>query len=97
MRRKSATAQEQRLLNRDRDVNDIDPQEFGAMRAQVSALLDSDRLKTQLLEKLATDMSAIRLQLAEAKGGWRMLVWIGGGIGALGTGIGALLHEFLKR
>jgi hypothetical protein len=71
-------------------VNDIDPQEFGEMRANVRTLMQS-------MATLAISVQAIEKQLSEAKGGWRMLVWIGGGVGALGSAVGWLLHEFLKR
>jgi hypothetical protein len=62
----------------------IDPMEFGQIRAQVTQLLESDRQKTLLLQTMSEDMQAIRLQLAEAKGGWRLLVALGGAASALG-------------
>jgi hypothetical protein len=65
-------------------MSDIDPMEFGQIRAQVSQLLESDRQKTLLLQAMSEDMQAIRLQLAEAKGGWRLLVALGGAASALG-------------
>lgn len=71
-------------------MNDIDPQEFGEMRADMRTLKAA-------MEKLVPSVSAIERQLAEAKGGWRMLVWVGGGIGAVGSAIGWLIHEFFRR
>lgn len=65
----------------------IDPQEFGRLQAQVATLVISDASKTDLLVKLADDMQAVRLQLAEARGGWRLLLAIGGAAGTVGAGV----------
>ncbi len=68
-------------------MNDIDPQEFGRLQAQVETLIASDAAKTKLLETMAVSISAIQLQLAEARGGWRLLVALGGASGAVGAGL----------
>lgn len=74
-------------------MSDIDLQEFGRLQAQVETLIASDAAKTELLSKLAEDMQAVRIQLAEASGGWKMLVMLGGASAALGSGITwALTH-----
>jgi hypothetical protein len=65
-------------------MNQIDPQEFGRLQAQVETLIASDAAKTALLAKLADDMTAVRLQLSEAGGGWKMLVALGGAASAIG-------------
>ncbi|HSV48368.1 MAG TPA: hypothetical protein VLJ58_21445 [Ramlibacter sp.] len=72
----------------------IDPQEFGRLQAQVETLIASDATKTDLLAKLAADMQAVRLQLAEARGGWRLLVAIGGAAGTVGAGIAWVTSHF---
>ena len=64
---------------------EIDPQEFGRLQAQVQQLLDADKEKSQLLTELAEDMRAVRLQLAEARGGWRLLLALGGMAGSAGA------------
>lgn len=66
-------------------MSDIDPQEFGRLQAQVETLIASDAAKTKLLETMAESISAIQLQLAEARGGWRLLVALGGASGAIGA------------
>jgi hypothetical protein len=66
-------------------VTTIDPQEFGRLQAQVETLIESDAAKTSLLIKLADDMQAVRLQLAEARGGWRLLLAMGGAAGTVGA------------
>jgi hypothetical protein len=65
-------------------MSDINPQEFGRLQAQVETLIASDAQKTELLERLAQDMTAVRLQLAEAKGGWKLLVAMGGASASVG-------------
>jgi hypothetical protein len=78
-------------------VSEIDPQQFGQLQAQVQQLLASDSQKTALLQTLASDMTAVRLQLAEAKGGWRLLVALGGMSATLGSAATWVAHEWLKR
>ena len=77
-------------------MSDIDPQEFGRLQAQVELLLKSDEQKTELLERLAADMGAIKLQLAEAKGGWKLLMALGGGAATLGSGLTWVIQHFVK-
>jgi hypothetical protein len=74
-------------------MSDIDPQEFGRMQAQVELLLRSDAEKTELLKALAADVSAMREQMAEARGGWKLMMMLGGASAAFGGAISwALTH-----
>jgi hypothetical protein len=75
-------------------MSDINPQEFGELRAQVAMLIKSDAEKNDLLQAMARDMTAIRLQLAEAGGGWRMLVALGGASGTLGAALSWAASHF---
>lgn len=75
----------------------IDPQEFGEVRADVRTLMENDRTKTESLQKLAEAVQAIQVQLAEAKGGWRMFLMVGSAMATAGGAIGWLVHEFFKR
>jgi len=68
-------------------MSEIDPQEFGRLQAQVETLIRSDAEKTDLLRKMVEDMTAVRLQLAEASGGWKVLVMLGGASSVLGGAI----------
>lgn len=68
-------------------MSDINPQEFGRLQAQVETLIRSDAEKTELLKTLAEDMTAVRLQLAEAGGGWKLLMLLGGASASLGGAI----------
>lgn len=73
---------------------EIDPQEFGRLQAQVETLIASDAAKTGLLVKLAEDMQAVRLQLAEASGGWKLLVALGGASGTVGAALAWAASHF---
>lgn len=66
-------------------MSDIDPQEFGRLQAQVETLIESDRVKTELLQTLTDNVTAMRLQLAEANGGWRVLMLLGGAAASFGS------------
>lgn len=75
---------------------DFDPIAFGRLQAQVENLLRSDEEKTELLKTMAADMQAIRLQLAEARGGWRLLMLLGGGAATLGSGLTWAINHFWR-
>lgn len=65
-------------------MSEIDPQEFGRLQAEVSSLRrDNDRM-LDLLEKLTEKIDSIEQKLSEAKGGWRVLMLIGGASAAVG-------------
>lgn len=63
---------------------DIDPQEFGRLQADVQGLRRDNDEQMKMLQTLTSDMTAIRLQLAEAKGGWKLLVMLGGASSVMG-------------
>jgi hypothetical protein len=77
-------------------MSEINPQEFGRLQAQVETLIASDAEKTELLKTMAVSISAIQLQLAEARGGWRLLVALGGMSGTIGAVIAWFAHEILR-
>jgi hypothetical protein len=77
-------------------MSEINPQEFGRLQAQVETLISSDREKTDLLKTLAEDMTAVRLQLAEASGGWKVLVLLGGASATLGSTLTWAITHFSK-
>ena len=64
---------------------DIDPQEFGRLQAEVQALRVGEERTAQALETMATSLKAIEIQLAEARGGWRTLLMVGGAAGTAGA------------
>lgn len=66
-------------------MSDIDPKEFGRLQAQVETLIASDAEKTELLKQMASDIQGMRVQMAEARGGWKLLLLLGGAAGSLGA------------
>lgn len=78
-------------------MSNIDPQEFGRLQAQVEILLKSNQVLTDTLETLTANVTAMRLEMAEAKGGWRLLMLLGGGAATMGSAATwALTHMFGK-
>jgi hypothetical protein len=66
----------------------IDPQEFGQMQGQMQAL-------TKQVEALSVKINEMHTQMSEAKGGWRMLMLVGGISGAAGAGLFKLGQWFM--
>lgn len=75
-------------------MSEIDPLEFGRLQAQVETLLRQDSEKTELLKALAADITAMRLQLAEARGGWKLMLLLGGAAASFGGVISWALTHF---
>jgi hypothetical protein len=61
-------------------VSDIDPQEFGRLQATVDAL-ESD------MSEMKADVRIIRDAITEARGGWRLLLMIGGAAASIGAAV----------
>ena len=72
---------------------DIDPQEIGRLQAQVEMLIESNRINTATLETMSEAVHAMQFQMAEAKGGWRTLVFLGGAAASLGGAISWMLSH----
>ena len=49
---------------------------------------------TVAITQLTVTLSNINITLSEAKGGWRMLMVVGGAGAAMGSGIGYFIHLF---
>lgn len=63
----------------------IDPQEFGRLQAEVAGQRrDLDRMAISL-DAMAKSMDAIQSQLAEARGGWKILLLVGGASATIGA------------
>ena len=78
-------------------MNDIDPQQFGELRAQVQMLLKSDEEKTELLRALSENVTAMRLQMAEASGGWKVLMALGTVSASLGGAVTWAITHFTGK
>jgi hypothetical protein len=78
-------------------MSDIDPQEFGRLQAQVEQLLEDNRLNTETLNAMASAIQSMQLQMAEAKGGWRVLMLLGGAAAGAGSFITWALSHFFGK
>lgn len=78
-------------------MSTIDPQEFGRLQAQVETLIESNRINTATLETMSEAVHAMQLQMAEAKGGWRTLVFLGGAAASLGGAISWVLSHLSMK
>ena len=73
----------------------IDPQEFGALKAEVQAQRrDLDRM-AKAIENLAGSVSALQTTMNEARGGWRAVAFVGG-VGATAGGAIAWALQHIK-
>lgn len=72
----------------------IDPKEFGQLQAEVGSLRrDLDRM-AESLETMADSLKTIQSQLSEARGGWKVMMAVGGGSAAVGALFGKFLAAF---
>jgi len=66
-------------------VTEINLQEFGRLQAEVAAQRrDLDRMATSL-EAMAASINAMQDQLAQARGGWKTLLLVGGAAATCGA------------
>jgi hypothetical protein len=63
----------------------IDPQEFGELKAQVRMLLQMEQERSADMRAMTKSMDDMRQQMAEARGGWKFLMLLGGSASALGS------------
>ena len=61
--------------------------DIGKLEVEVQHLRDDIIDLKKLVEQLNTQMSKVTAQLSEAKGGWRMLMLLGGAAASLGAGV----------
>ena len=66
-------------------MSDINAQEFGRLQAEVSALRRDQDKQTELIERISEQLKDMQDTLSEAKGGWRVLMLVGGAGAAAGT------------
>lgn len=68
-------------------MSDIDPIEFGRLQSEVATLRRDNDRQLVLLEQLAKDVGAMKEQMVEARGGWKLLMLLGGSAASLGGAI----------
>jgi hypothetical protein len=74
-------------------MSEYNPQAFGELKARVEFLIEQDRLQSQRLDLIAGQLEAVNNKLSEARGGWKMLMLLGGG----SAGLGAWLMHMLQN
>jgi len=77
-------------------VHEIDPKDFGRMQAEIEALRRENDRQMRLLERLEGQLTSIEEKLSEARGGWRMLMLLGGAAATVGGGLMAIAHKVFK-
>ena len=70
----------------------ISLREYGELEATVRHLADSLDKQTAAMDKLSNRIQTIENTLLEAKGGWKVMMWIAGGSSA----VGAIATWFVK-
>lgn len=65
----------------------IDPVEYGELKGAVNSLQMQVTEFKEKQSKMDAKLDIIVNQLAEAKGGWRIMMMIGGAAGSIGAGV----------
>lgn len=71
--------------------------DIGRHDAEIEALEQTVERLTAAVEKLTAEVGKIQATLNEARGGWRMLMFLGGAGAALGLSLRELLEAILRH
>jgi hypothetical protein len=71
-------------------MSDIDPQEFGELKAEVRMLVSAVR-------DLDGKVDTIHDKLTEAKGGWKVLMGLGGASSMIGAAVTWIVTHMLGK
>ncbi len=71
--------------------------DIGRLEGEVKALARTVDQLSEKLEETNRHVSAINSTLAEAKGGWRTLVWLAGVSGSVGAGLSYVTSLFTLK
>jgi hypothetical protein len=69
----------------------ISAREFGRLESEVSTLTELVKAQTAAMQLMSARLDTMNQTLTEAKGGWRMLMMLGGVAGLIGTFLGWFL------
>lgn len=73
--------------------DEVSAKEFGHLQAEVSGLRrDMDEMASAM-RLMADQLQQMQTTLSEAKGGWRLLVGLGGAAAGLGAGVSWVLQH----
>lgn len=70
---------------------------IGRLEAQVTALTNLVAALTAKMERVENKLDDVEKTLSEARGGWRVLMWVGGASGSVGAAVSYLASHFLTR
>ena len=72
--------------------DNMSPVQFGRMQAELESLRrDLEAMQANVTSMVAT-LDAIKSTLSEAKGGWRIMMLVGGGAATVGAAVSHALH-----
>jgi hypothetical protein len=76
-----------------KDPHMIDPVEFGEIKGAVASLQTQVTDIKGQLASISAKQDVVINQLSEAKGGWKIMMLLGGSAGALGAGLATLFGK----
>ncbi len=66
-------------------MNEINPREYGELEATVRHLAKALEDQTKTMKEMSDRIKTVEDTLLEAKGGWKVMMWIAGGSSAAGA------------
>lgn len=75
-------------------MSEIDPRAFGHLEAQVKALSAIVEKQATAIESLDKSITAMNVTLSEARGGWRVMMMVGGAGASFGGVVSWALQNF---
>ncbi len=74
-------------------MSEIDPRDFGRLESEVKSLHILFAAQNAALSIISQQLDSIKATMAEARGGWRTLLWLGGSAAAAGGFISWVLQQ----
>lgn len=78
-------------------MSEINPRDFGRLEAEVCALTELMKAQTQIIKHMGDRLDLINETLTEARGGWRVLMWVGGAASTMGAMVSWALSNLTWR
>jgi|GEM_PF-1694220 len=75
----------------------IDPVEFGKIQGAVDALKLQVAEVKQRQANIDQKLDLVLDKLSEAKGGWRVMMWVGGAFATVGAGFSWVVDHMVSR
>lgn len=77
--------------------SDIDPRDFGRLESEVATLTELVRAQTLAMAEMGKRMDTMNQTLTEARGGWKVLMLLGGAAAAFGSTVPWLLEHLVWK